>query len=123
MLEQVPALVPHGFIYLRTSADTCARRLRIRNRSEESGVTLDYLSGIQARALVWLLGFWVGRGACGVWQRRPSLSCALRRSRATLCLLTTPKSSISSLTSKAPLSNPFQPPKPLTTPLPSQNLN
>lgn len=47
MLDQIPTLVPHGFIYLRTKADTCARRLKIRNRHEESGVQLDYLQGIQ----------------------------------------------------------------------------
>lgn len=47
MLDQMPTLVPHGFIYLRTKADTCARRLKKRNRSEEAGVKLDYLEGIQ----------------------------------------------------------------------------
>ena len=45
MIREVPGLIPDGFIYLRAEPDTCMKRLRRRNRSEECHVTNDYLEG------------------------------------------------------------------------------
>ncbi|MCO5554389.1 hypothetical protein L7F22_007919 [Adiantum nelumboides] len=48
-ISALPGLVPDGFIYLRASPDTCLRRLHLRNRPEERGVTLDYLKGLHEK--------------------------------------------------------------------------
>jgi deoxyadenosine/deoxycytidine kinase len=39
----LPGLIPDGFIYLRASPDTCHQRMQLRKRTEEGGVSLDYL--------------------------------------------------------------------------------
>ena len=43
VLKTLPTLVPNGFIYLRAGPDTCHRRMKMRARSEEGTVGLDYL--------------------------------------------------------------------------------
>ena len=48
-ISALPGLVPDGFIYLRASPDTCLRRLHMRNRPEEQGVTLEYLRGLHEK--------------------------------------------------------------------------
>ncbi|GAB4575953.1 MAG: deoxynucleoside kinase [Anaerolineae bacterium] len=53
MAPNVPA--PNLILYLRTPADECLRRLRLRNRAEESGITLDYLRELEQRHDAWLL--------------------------------------------------------------------
>jgi deoxyadenosine/deoxycytidine kinase len=52
-LESVP--LPDAILYLRTPADECFRRLQLRGRAEEKGITLDYLSQLEARHDEWLL--------------------------------------------------------------------
>ncbi len=46
---------PDGFIYLRTDPKTCYQRMAKRNRSEESAVTLDYLTEIHQKHEDWLI--------------------------------------------------------------------
>lgn len=46
---------PDGFIYLRTNPQICYERLRKRNRSEETGVSLQYLQTLHARHEEWLI--------------------------------------------------------------------
>jgi Deoxynucleoside kinase len=55
LLEMRPQLVPDGFVYLRTNADTCARRIEMRSRKEEAGVPIDYLEQIHALHNTWLV--------------------------------------------------------------------
>ncbi|XP_077241415.1 uncharacterized protein LOC143881949 [Tasmannia lanceolata] len=50
----LPGLIPDGFIYLRASPDTCHKRLKLRKRVEEGGVTLDYLRGLHEKHESWL---------------------------------------------------------------------
>nr|XP_010910778.1 uncharacterized protein LOC105036736 [Elaeis guineensis] len=50
----LPGLIPDGFIYLRASPDTCYKRMMLRNRAEEGGVTLDYLRGLHEKHESWL---------------------------------------------------------------------
>ncbi|WOL03565.1 hypothetical protein Cni_G12285 [Canna indica] len=50
----LPGLIPDGFIYLRASPDTCHKRMMMRNRSEEGGVSLDYLRGLHEKHESWL---------------------------------------------------------------------
>jgi len=44
-----------GFIYLRTLPETCLKRLKKRNRTEESGISLTYLQSIHQRHEDWLI--------------------------------------------------------------------
>ena len=53
-MQVSPNLVPDGFIYLRTSAETCMRRLRQRARGEETGVGLEYLQTLHDKHEAWL---------------------------------------------------------------------
>ncbi len=53
MAPNVPQ--PDLLLYLRTPADECLRRLQARNRSEETGVTLEYLEELGQRHDDWLL--------------------------------------------------------------------
>lgn len=46
---------PAGFIYLRTSPETCYARLKKRARSEEAGVSLEYLHALHQKHEDWLL--------------------------------------------------------------------
>lgn len=47
---------PDLILYLRTPAAECLARLKARNRSEETGVTLAYLQELEVRHDDWLLG-------------------------------------------------------------------
>lgn len=51
----LPGLIPDGFIYLRASPDTCHKRMMLRKREEEGGVTLDYLRDLHEKHESWLL--------------------------------------------------------------------
>ncbi|KAL6620292.1 hypothetical protein ACP70R_035431 [Stipagrostis hirtigluma subsp. patula] len=55
VVSSLPGLIPDGFIYLRASPDTCHKRMMHRKRSEEGGVTLDYLQGLHEKHESWLL--------------------------------------------------------------------
>lgn len=46
---------PHGFIYLYTDPDICYERLCKRNRSEESGVSREYLHLLHDKHQAWLI--------------------------------------------------------------------
>jgi deoxyadenosine/deoxycytidine kinase len=46
---------PEAIVYLRTPADVCFHRLQVRGRSEEKGVTLEYLQQLEACHDAWLL--------------------------------------------------------------------
>ena len=46
---------PDHIIYLRVTAEECLRRLKSRNRSEESGVSLEYLARLNSYYDNWLL--------------------------------------------------------------------
>ncbi|XP_010521145.1 PREDICTED: uncharacterized protein LOC104800120 [Tarenaya hassleriana] len=56
----LPGLIPDGFIYLRASPDTCHKRMMLRKRSEEGGVTLNYLQDLHEKHESWLLPFQSG---------------------------------------------------------------
>lgn len=56
MLDWQPELVPDGFVYLKTDAETCARRIEMRQRREEAGVPLDYLERLHGLHDKWLVG-------------------------------------------------------------------
>lgn len=47
--------VPDAIVYLRTPAEECFQRLQVRGRSEEQGITLEYLQQLEARHDEWLL--------------------------------------------------------------------
>jgi len=46
---------PDGFIYLRTTPQTCYNRLKKRNRSEEKAVPLQYLEQLHEKHEAWLI--------------------------------------------------------------------
>lgn len=50
----LPGLIPDGFIYLRASPDTCHKRMKMRKREEELGVSLDYLQDLHEKHESWL---------------------------------------------------------------------
>ncbi|EYU28229.1 hypothetical protein ABFS82_14G319600 [Erythranthe guttata] len=60
VISSLPGLIPDGFIYLRASPDTCHKRMMLRKRAEEGGVTLDYLQGLHEKHESWLFPFQSG---------------------------------------------------------------
>ncbi|CAH2066849.1 unnamed protein product [Thlaspi arvense] len=72
VVSALPGLVPDGFIYLRASPDTCHKRMMLRKRAEEGGVSLKYLQDLHEKHESWLLPFESGNhGILSV--RKPSL--------------------------------------------------
>ncbi|KAF8099554.1 hypothetical protein N665_0242s0037 [Sinapis alba] len=57
VVSALPGLVPDGFIYLRASPDTCHKRMMLRKRAEEGGVSLKYLQDLHEKHESWLLRF------------------------------------------------------------------
>lgn len=55
MLDWQPQLVPDGFVYLKTDAETCARRIEMRQRQEEAGVPMEYLERLNGLHDTWLV--------------------------------------------------------------------
>jgi deoxyadenosine/deoxycytidine kinase len=53
-IGQDRALTPDGFIYLKARPETCIKRLRNRNRSEEAGVDEAYLANLHDKHESWL---------------------------------------------------------------------
>ncbi len=53
-IAQDQALTPDGFIYLKARPETCIKRLRGRNRSEEAGVDRAYLENLHDKHESWL---------------------------------------------------------------------
>ena len=47
-------LIPDGFIYLAASPETCMRRMKLRGRGEEGGVSLEYLENLHSKHEEWL---------------------------------------------------------------------
>ncbi|KAL3641823.1 hypothetical protein CASFOL_012638 [Castilleja foliolosa] len=60
VVSSLPGLIPDGFIYLRASPDTCHKRMMLRKRAEEGGVSLDYLQGLHEKHESWLFPFQSG---------------------------------------------------------------
>ncbi|KAL5192882.1 Deoxycytidine kinase [Glycine soja] len=54
VVSSLPGLIPDGFIYLRASPDTCHKRMMLRKRTEEGGVSLDYLCDLHEKHESWL---------------------------------------------------------------------
>ena len=82
MVQASPTLIPDGFIYLRATPDICMNRLQRRQRTEEGGVTLEYLQGLHQKHEDWLtLPFSPGHPATdyqhrGSGQSLPDLLCS-----------------------------------------------
>ncbi|RAL38733.1 hypothetical protein DM860_002711 [Cuscuta australis] len=57
VVSTLPGLIPDGFIYLRASPDTCHKRMMLRKRDEEGGVSLDYLRDLHEKHESWLFPF------------------------------------------------------------------
>ncbi|KAF7836459.1 Deoxynucleoside kinase domain containing protein [Senna tora] len=60
VVSSLPGLIPDGFIYLRASPDTCHKRMKLRKRAEEGGVSLEYLRGLHEKHESWLYPFQSG---------------------------------------------------------------
>lgn len=54
VVSVLPGLIPDAFIYLRASPDTCHKRMKGRQRTEEGGVSLDYLRDLHEKHESWL---------------------------------------------------------------------
>ncbi|MCD9643106.1 hypothetical protein HAX54_030259 [Datura stramonium] len=57
VVSTLPGLIPDGFIYLRASPDTCHKRMMLRKRTEEGGVSLEYLRDLHEKHESWLFPF------------------------------------------------------------------
>lgn len=60
VVSSLPGLIPDGFIYLRATPDTCHKRMMLRKRAEEGGVSLDYLRDLHEKHESWLFPFQSG---------------------------------------------------------------
>ncbi|XP_022949254.1 uncharacterized protein LOC111452665 [Cucurbita moschata] len=60
VVSTLPGLIPDGFIYLRASPDTCHKRMKLRKRTEEGGVSLEYLRDLHEKHESWLFPFQSG---------------------------------------------------------------
>lgn len=60
VVSSLPGLIPDAFIYLRASPDTCHKRMMLRKRAEEGGVSLDYLRDLHEKHESWLFPFQSG---------------------------------------------------------------
>ncbi|XP_022859952.1 deoxyguanosine kinase, mitochondrial-like [Olea europaea var. sylvestris] len=60
VVSSLPGLIPDGFIYLRASPDTCHKRMMLRKRAEEGGVSLEYLQDLHEKHESWLFPFQSG---------------------------------------------------------------
>ncbi|WCJ44257.1 P-loop containing nucleoside triphosphate hydrolases superfamily protein [Euphorbia peplus] len=57
VVSVLPGLIPDGFIYLRATPDTCHKRMQLRRRAEEGGVSLDYLRDLHEKHESWLFPY------------------------------------------------------------------
>ncbi|KAK9066835.1 hypothetical protein SSX86_014158 [Deinandra increscens subsp. villosa] len=57
VVSSLPGLIPDAFIYLRASPDTCHKRMLLRKRAEEGGVSLEYLRDLHEKHENWLFPF------------------------------------------------------------------
>ncbi|GFY96861.1 P-loop containing nucleoside triphosphate hydrolases superfamily protein [Actinidia rufa] len=74
----LPGLIPDGFIYLRASPDTCHKRMLLRKRAEEGGVTLEYLQDLHEKHESWLFPFQSGNhGVLSVSKLPLHIECCL----------------------------------------------
>ncbi|CAK9177534.1 unnamed protein product [Ilex paraguariensis] len=78
VVSSLPGLIPDGFIYLRASPDTCHKRLLLRRRAEEGGVTLEYLRDLHEKHESWLFPFQSGNhGILSVNKLPSEVDCSL----------------------------------------------
>lgn len=54
VVSSLPGLIPDAFIYLRASPDPCHKRMMLRKRTEEGGVSLEYLRDLHEKHESWL---------------------------------------------------------------------
>ncbi|XP_057468996.1 uncharacterized protein LOC130758176 [Actinidia eriantha] len=74
----LPGLIPDGFIYLRASPDTCHKRMLLRKRAEEGGVSLEYLRDLHEKHESWLFPFPSGHhGVLSVSKLPHNMDCFL----------------------------------------------
>ncbi|KAK6932073.1 Deoxynucleoside kinase domain [Dillenia turbinata] len=78
VVSVLPGLIPDGFIYLRASPDTCHKRMLLRKREEEGGISLDYLRDLHEKHESWLFPFQSGNhGVLSVSQLSHQFDCPL----------------------------------------------
>lgn len=78
VVSSLPGLIPDAFIYLRASPDTCHKRMMLRKRSEEGGVSLEYLRGLHEKHESWLFPSEAGNnGVLSVSQLPLQVDCSL----------------------------------------------
>ena len=74
----LPGLIPDGFIYLRASPDTCHKRMLLRKRAEEGGISLEYLRDLHEKHESWLFPFLSGHhGVLSVSKLPHNMDCFL----------------------------------------------
>ncbi|KAL6961994.1 hypothetical protein U1Q18_036951 [Sarracenia purpurea var. burkii] len=74
----LPGLIPDGFIYLRATPDTCHKRMLLRKRAEEGGVSLEYLRDLHEKHENWLFPFQSGNhGVLSVSKLPYHVDCSL----------------------------------------------
>ena len=54
-LRELLSITISGIVYIKTDAEMCHQRMKIRNRSGEEGVPLDYLKILEIKHDKWLL--------------------------------------------------------------------
>ncbi len=65
VLQTLPSLIPDVVVYLRASPEACMNRLKIRSRSEEGGIKMEYLELLHKKHEEWLVDGTIRAGEGG----------------------------------------------------------
>ncbi|XP_071712787.1 uncharacterized protein [Rutidosis leptorrhynchoides] len=77
VVSSLPGLIPDAFIYLRASPDTCHKRMMLRKRAEEGGVSLEYLRDLHEKHESWLFPFQSGNHGTLAFSNPPVMDSSL----------------------------------------------
>ncbi|KAI7739414.1 hypothetical protein M8C21_010757 [Ambrosia artemisiifolia] len=77
VVSSLPGLIPDAFIYLRASPDTCHKRMMLRKRSEEGGVSLEYLRDLHEKHESWLFPSESGNHGMLSFSNPPVHNCSI----------------------------------------------
>ncbi|KAG0610614.1 hypothetical protein M758_7G078500 [Ceratodon purpureus] len=73
VVSTLPNVVPDAFVYLRADPNVCYDRLKARARSEEAGVSLEYLRSLHSKHENWFIENAFKNAGNGNWGGKPQV--------------------------------------------------